>query len=182
MQPFVNVPIFKNLFTFLESPEFCPLCNKRLSVVSGTQYITFSLLTAKHFILYSFDNEAFKINLIDNSFIYFDNPALYAKNITNTFELKIIKQCNRYHYQHMANVVLNLDTKFVDYIYTTNKHINEKSNKNYYSININYPENKTNIKITSGGNKTRELILSGTKLDLDNKKKILRKLRVIEIL
>jgi CRISPR/Cas system endoribonuclease Cas6 (RAMP superfamily) len=176
---------FKNLFEFLGRTEFCPLCDKRLSVAAIFPNTSSSSLTGKRFILYNAINgeKMVDIDLVDNSFTCSTPPPPYINPLTNSIHLQIAQQCRKYHYQHVGSVFLDLSTKKVNLIQMDKIHLHEKVDNSHFAVAVFYsPINVTSIKITNGGSKTKEITFDNVDFDLSSKKKITSKLRTIQLL
>lgn len=175
---------FKNLFEFFSDTEFCPLCDKRLSISAALPYATSSEITGHKLIVSTVGgHELLNVALVDNFFVHSDPFPSYGNIFTDNIELQLIQQCKKYHYQHVGSAYLNFKTKRVVYICSNKKHIHERVDNNHFSISVQYePKNQTSIKLTSSGSKTREIILNNADFDFSSKKKIISKLRTIQLL
>jgi|ERR1700722_6356827 len=176
---------FKNLYDFFSYAEFCPLCEKRLSYTAILPIATSSILNGQRFIVYSSLNgeKILDIDLVDNSFCISTPPPPYVNIFTNTIHLQIRQQCRKYHYQHIGSVFLHIGTKTINLIQLDRKHLHEQVNNSHFAIAVSYGNrNETSVKITPCGSKTKEVTFNCSDFDLSSRKKIISRLRTIQLL
>jgi len=121
----------------------------------------------------------FNINLLDNNI---DTLTNLPAPIANADLILTGQRCNKYHFQYVGSFSLNINAKKIHNIKLNKYHLLQKIDDSYFSINTYFNLNQhTSIKISKNGNETKEIILD-TVFDIDNKKKIINKLRNIALL
>lgn len=179
-----HVPEFKNLYELFSYVDFCPLCNKRLSpfvvLPISTKYM-FSGPRLK--LLGKFSIEVLEVNLIDNTFIARKRTLQSVNILTNSIQLIVGQQCNKYHFKYSGSASLNMNDKTVANIKLDNWHLLQRIDNNYFTVNTFFEQdNYTSIKISNGKYDTQEVIINNTAFNISSRKKIVDRLKNIALL
>lgn len=180
---------FKNLYDFFNYFEFCPLCNKRTSLMATSSYRILSdtqtdigvlgcrLTKNNCHLLDREDNIVLSINMIDNT-VKYNNDCKLLDCILINFG----KQCNKYHYYHTALATIEINSSLITEIKLDKQHFIKQFGNTHFSVNSFFIDDQTSIRITGKNYVTKELFLPLVNFDLKSKKKISYKLKNIELL
>lgn len=167
---------FANLNDFLNFENICPLCRSRLHI--GSLFLT-TEVSNKCIYMSNGTGSDLLIDLFTNEIDI--NPKYDVKLIGHK-HIEISKTCNKYHYFYQGIATMDMEHKILIDIVLYKIHFIRQLNKTHFTINSNYINNTTDIRITGNDYKTREITSALIEFDISNKKKLNRKLKNIELL
>ena len=171
---------FKNLYSFFNHIEFCPLCKSRLSTIITFQNSTCEV-NNKHLTIHSdeFPKDNFTVDLLDNTI---SDSYLLSLAGQNNYELLIKRICLKYHFYYGGMANFSNDYVSINNIKLISYHFIRIHGPVHFAINSDVIKSSTSVRITTSDFRIRELNLPFVNFDLSSKKKIDNKLKNIQLL
>ena len=168
---------FNNLFDFFNYIEFCPLCKKRTSPIITLHGYHSNTINNTDLIFSPAQKELkkFSINLFNNKISenYCSQESL--------LRLIIGKQCNKYHFFYTGTCTLLKNELYVSNILLEKSHFIRNQSTIHFVINNDFINLISSVHITVNYS-TKIISLPLMDFDFSSKKKIDKKLKIIQLL